>query len=417
MSVPNIGVLQGYINTGTENNSIFIRDVDPRLFYLESYKYPLASIVFAMGTALEMKDNGQYDAKGNSVVEQKPTVNPTFEHDESELLKFAFNPTAPVAAVDTTIAVSSSDDDYFVANQEILLTNAAGLTEVARITTVAANLLTVTRNIGSTGAITMTAADFFYQMGVVRAEDSLSTSARQVKPATLSNYVEFLAEPYGNTMIEQATANYHGDPYKRSKMEALARMKQKLEMMMWFGVKSKDDATTNPVYHNGGIMYWLQNQFTDVATLDVGGVLTRQVWDQWLQDALKFNNQKKVVFCSSAVLTAVNGFALNQLRPADVELRKFGMQIMEYQCPFGTVFLVREPIFDEVTSMNGGAVCLDMTNVSWRYLSANGVNLNLDFQDDIQENDRSGRKGQWLVVGGVQVAVGKSHAILKNVQS
>jgi hypothetical protein len=237
-----------------------------------------------------------------------------------------------------------------------------------------------------------------------------------MKSATLTNYVEFLSEPYGVSLIEQATANYHGDPYSRKKMEALARIKQKLEMMFWFGVKSISASTTNPVYHNGGIMYWLENQFTDVPTLDVGGIMTKQVWDAWLQDVLKFNNMTKWVFCSSAVLTAVSGFASNQLRPADVNLRKFGMAVTEYQSPFGTVYLVREPLFDEVASMNGSAVCLDMNNIMFRYLEANGLSLDLKSYEDIQENDRSARKGEWKLVGGIDVAVGKSHGILKNVQ-
>jgi hypothetical protein len=97
------------------------------------------------------------------------------------------------------------------------------------------------------------------------------------RASSLTNYVEFLSEPYGVSLIEQATANYHGDPYSRKKMEALARIKQKLEMMFWFGVKSISASTTNPVYHNGGIMYWLENQFTDVPTLDVGGIMTKLI--------------------------------------------------------------------------------------------------------------------------------------------
>jgi hypothetical protein len=416
MSTPNVLPYSGNANTGLDNSSQFIRDVDPRLFYLEAYKYPLVSILFTMGTDMEKKDDGKFALKGSQIKKQK-TVNPKFEHTESEMLKFAFNPTAAVATGDTTISVSTSDDDYFVAGMEVLLTNAAGSREVVRVNSVGTGSLTVTRNIGSTGAISMTTADNMYIMGVVRAEDSLSTTAVQAKSETLYNYVEFLSEPYGVSKIEQATANYHGDPYARKKMEALARMKQKLEIMAWFGVRSMDASTTNPIYHNGGVMYWLQNQFTDVPSLDVGGLLTKQAWDAWLQDALKYNNQQKFVFASSPVLTAVNGFASNQLRPSDVNLSKFGVSITQYQSPFGTVNLIREPLFDEVASMNGSAVCLDLNNISWRYLESNGVNLDLKSYDDIQENDRSARKGEWMVVGGFDIAVGKSHAILSNVQA
>lgn len=416
MANPNLGLIQGNANTGLDNASTFVRDVDPRLYYLETFKYPLVSALMTMGTEMEKQQDGKFTITGKQI-RKKATVNPTFEHTEDALLKFAFSPTAAVTTGASSISVTTEDDDYFVAGMELLLVNANGDREVVRVTAVGAGSLTVTRNIGSTGAIALTTADQFYIMGVVRAEDSLSTDARQSKSATIQNYVEFLSEPYGVTKIEKATANYHGNQFERKKMEALARMKQKMEFMFWFGVKAVTNSTTNPIYHNGGIMFWLEQQFTDVAIVDAGGTLTKQVWEAWLQDALKYNNQAKYVFCSSVVLTAVSGFASNQLRPADVNLRKFGMSITEYESPAGMVYLIREPLFDEVTSMVGSAVCLDLTNIGYRYLAGNGENLDLKSYDDIQENDRSAKKGEWSAVCGIDVAVGKSHAILKNVQN
>lgn len=417
MATPNVGVAQGLANTGIVNTSAHIRDVDPRLFYLESFKYPLVSRLFTMGTKLEKNDDGKYYIKGDNSFKQRKTTNPKFEWEESERTKFAFNATAAITTGATSITISTSDDDYFVAGDEILLTNAAGNREVARVTAVGSGSLTVTRNVGSTGAIALTTADTFYRMGTIRAEDSTSTDARQSKGETLNNFVQFLAEPYGSTLIQQATANYHGNDFERKKMEAFDRMKRNLETMMWFGVKEQTNSTTNPIYHNGGIFYWLEDQFTDVPTMDAGGILTKSSWDSFLQEALKHNSMQKMVFCSSAVLAAVNGFATNNIRVTDQSQTKYGMQVQEYVSPFGTVVLVREPLFDEVEVSNGKAVCLDMNNVAWRFLEGNGLNLNLKSYDDIQENDRSGRKGEWMTVGGVQISTGKSHAILTNVEA
>jgi len=406
------------MNTGTDNSSAFIRDVDPRLFYLEAEKYPLISLIFTQGTDLERKGTDGYTLTGKNSFKQAPTMNPLFEHTESANGQFAFNPNAAVAAADATMTVTALVSAFFAAGDEILLVNSSGQREIARVTIVASTTLTITRNIGSTGAIVMTTADFFYRIGNVRAEDSTSATAVQIKGSTITNYVQFLSEAFGLSSIEMATGNYHTkDPYKQKRMEALSRFKRNLEMVCWFGVKSMDSSTTNPVYHSGGILYWLEQVFTDVPVTDAGGLLTKSAWDQWLTDVMKNGNRQKTVFCSSPVLTAVNGFATNQLRPADVNLKKFGMQITSYQGTHGVVNMVYEPLFDEITSMNGAAVCLDMDNISWRYLSANGVNLNIMAQDDIQENDRSGRKGQWLAVGGIQTAIGKTHGILRNVQN
>jgi hypothetical protein len=417
MPTPNIGVQQGLANTGIDNSLTFVRDVDPRMFYLESFKYPLVSSLFTMGTKLEKSSDGKYLLTGSNKFKQAKAQNMKIEWTENEMLKFAFNPTAAVTTGATTISISTSDDDYFVAGEEIMLVNAAGSREVARITAVAASTLTVTRNIGSTGAIALTTADFFYKMGVIRSEDSTSTSPRQTRSETLYNYLQFMSEPYGNSLIEQATANYHGDVYERSKSEAFARMKRNLEVMMWFGVRSLDDSTTNPVSHNGGILTFLESIFTDVPVVDAGGILTKSTWDAFLQEALKNGGMSKKIFCSSAVLSAVNGFATNNIRVMDQSMQRYGMTIQEYVGPFGSVQLVREPLFDEVTSTQGTAVCLDMDKVMWRFLEGNGTNLNLKSYEDRQENDRSGKKGEWMAVGGVQIATGKSHAILRNVQA
>jgi len=235
MPTPNVGVIQGLGNTGTDNASMFQRDVLPKLFYLESFKYPLVSYLFTMGTELE-KEGDKYLLKGSNMFKRKSTVNPEFEQTESERGKLEFAPTAAVTAGASSISVSTDDDDYFVAGDEVMLVNSAGQREVARVTSVGSGSLNITRNIGSTGAIALTTADKFYRMGVVREEDSTSTSPRQTKSATLTNYVQFLSESYGNSHIEQATANYHGNPYERKKMEALDRMKRNLELMAWFGV-------------------------------------------------------------------------------------------------------------------------------------------------------------------------------------
>ena len=406
------------MNTGITNTSQLVRDVDPKVFYLEAFKYPLASILMTMGTRLEKDSGGDKMQLKGSQIKKRKTVNPKFEHTENEMLKMVFNPTAAVTAGASSISVSTTDDDYFVANMDILLTNAAGQREVARVTSVSAGSLSVTRNVGSTGAITMTSGDYFYNMGVVRAEDSVSTTQVQAKGETLYNYCEFLSEPFGLSEIEQATQHYDlDDPYESLAMQALGRMKQKLEFMFWFGHRDILNSGTNPVYHNGGILYWLESQFTDVNTLDVGGILTKQTWEQWIADGLKYNSMNKWVFCSSPVMTAVSGFASNQVRPAEVNIAQFGTVITEYLSPQGKVYLVREPLFDEVAAMNGGAVMLDMSNISLRYLEGNGKNLDLKRYDDIQENDRAGRKGEWKGVVGIDVWGGKSHSILKNVQS
>jgi hypothetical protein len=418
MPTPNVTPVSGSGNTGIDNSSAFVRDVDPRLYYLEAFKYPLVSTLFTQGTEFYKGENDQLALKGKSI-RVKPTKNTKFEHTENEMLKIEFQPTAALTASssDVTLYIQTGDAQYFLAGMELLLTNANDQTEVVRVSVVGASSLTITRNVGSTGVIALTTADNFYNMGIVRAEDSLSATAIQNKTETLYNYVEFQSASYGNTRIQQAMDNYHGDDYERKKREAVGQMKQKLEIQAWCGVRDVLNSTTNPIYHNGGIIWALKHLYTDVPVHDAGGTLTRSKWEAFLQSLLKYNAMTKYVFCSSPVLSAISGFAADKIRVTDMTLKKFGLVITEYHSTHGMVYLVRQPLFDDIAAFNGMAVGLDLGNISYRPLVNNGEDLSLKSYDDIQENDRAGRKGEWLVVGGFDTMTGKSHAILENANS
>jgi hypothetical protein len=61
--------------------------------------------------------------------------------------------------------------------------------------------------------------------------------------------------------------------------------------------------------------------------------------------------------------------------------------------------------------LNTYGVCLDLELISFKYIS-NGI---LQDRDNIQENDRDGRKGEWLMEGGICVNVQKAHSIIRGV--
>jgi len=418
MPTPNIQPIAGISNTGTMNISINKRDVDPRLFYLDYDKYPLASAIFAMGSSLERDGEGVYTVKRGATVKQTPCINPKFEWTESDRLKQAFHPAAAVTAVATSVTVSSDDAPYFLTGQHLIMINAAGEIEEVRITAGGqTTTLTVSRNVGSTGAIALTTGDYVYAAPVHRAENSTSVDANQIKSETLYNQVMFLSESYGLTRIQKATVSfYSGDSYDQVRKEALDRLKQRMEMAFWFGRRDVLNSTTNPIYCNGGIFWSLQNLFTDVPTVDVGGILTKPVWEAAAGKAMRHGSRNKVVFLGSAGLNAINGFVSGTIAPSDPNIKEFGTLITSYRTAGGSVSFMYEPLFDEVTALNGTAVVLDMKNIGWRYLAGNGENLNLHAEEDIQENDRSVKKGEWIVVGGLQVSTGKSHMIIINIQ-
>ena len=91
----------------------------------------------------------------------------------------------------------------------------------------------------------------------------------------------------------------------------------------------------------------------------------------------------------------------------------YGLSVYEYQSAHGVVHLVRTPLFTEVTSAVVSVVVLDMEQIKYRYLTDSDTKV----MEDIQENDRDGRKGEYITETGIQVMLEQNHSVLTNVDA
>ena len=138
--------------------------------------------------------------------------------------------------------------------------------------------------------------------------------------------------------------------------------------------------------------------------------MTEADWNSFLETALKNGSQMKYAFCAPRVLSVISSFASNKLQTKNDD-KIYGTSIHEYHSPHGTIKLIRQPIFDESVNTNGHCVVLDLKNFKYRYLQ----NADTKFNDNIQENDRDGRKAEYLTEMGGQLMLEKESAVLKGV--
>jgi len=418
MSTPDIGVISGTPNTGLENSSVFVRDVDPMLYFFQTDKHPIASMILTNGMNLNYRKDSQVPELTGKSLKKRARKNFKVEHleDQVELADY-YKPTAAVAASDTSLTVSSSDDDHFRAGDVLLLTNASGQTERTVIASVATNTLNIENTDGTTrtAGIVMTTADKFYKMENVRAEDSTAPSIRTTKRANIYNYLEIISEPYGLTKTRRATSDYNGDPFLLEKRKAMSRLMIQLEQMFWFGTRDVSASTTNPVYHSGGWKYWIE-QYSNVEIRDMAGLpLTRAELISFLSAVGRGGSSNKVLVGGMKALTPIYNMGFDHVQVDTFKIGEFGVTIDKIRTVNGVFYLVYEPLFDTIDVMSGTLAVVDIDHVQFNYLSNNGVNLDLHEETQLLADGSLSDKGQYVGQVGFTFETLKTMGWMKNI--
>lgn len=390
MSTPDIQVLGGTPNVGTVNSSLLVRDVDPRLNFYKFNDHPLASLILSMGTSLHKREKGDVPSISGKSIRKKGYGNMKVEYFEDDVFaKRSFTPTVAVATDATSITVSSTDDDHFKANDVLLLTNASGQTERTKISSVAANTLNIVNPDGTarTAGIVMTTSDEFYLGENVRQDDSDAPAIRTTTGANMYNYMEFISEAYGTSIINQLTKHYDTkDPMSLEKAKAYSRLLEKLEFMALLGTRAVATSSTNPEYHAGGLKYFME-LYSDVEIRNMTGKsLTKAEFDSFLTSVTKAGSPSKVALCDSRTLEAINGFGYENVQTPSYRVGEIGMNVKKVFGPHGEITLVHEPLFDTHRWLNGSIMVLDMNDIEFAYLQG-GVSIEVPGVGTVSNGD------------------------------
>lgn len=390
------GVSDGF-NISTDE---IVRNVS-KLYMTEPRSFALMSLVHSQGLDYQIEPsvvNVTGTPVGVTIVD-----NFKFEMQLDSINEIKTTTTAVSTNSDTTIDVADG-----AGVEKYGLIYVPRTAEIMRVSSVASNVLTVTRGEAGTTAAALLIGDELVFLNSAYAENAVSGDAAFKNTTFDYNYTQIARQPYGNSRTEQGTKKYGIDnSYEKKKKMALIDMLRKNNGNMWLGGRSTD--TTNKFRTTGGVI-----SFIDSANVyDVNGNLTQAEFEYWMRKyALAYNNTKKTLFAGSKLIEKINSWASDKVvYNSNASVTKFGLSVKTYSTAWGDLDIVYEPYFDEVSSLNGYGIALDLNLIKFVYFT-NGV---LRAYDDIQENDRDGRKGEWLMEWGVQVNVPKAHSILKGV--
>jgi hypothetical protein len=134
------------------------------------------------------------------------------------------------------------------------------------------------------------------------------------------------------------------------------------------------------------------------------------------------NSSDKLVLASRKVLgwfqkLQGDGFLKNSVTSSsyqmDVQNIKgaFGHKVTKVETIFGNLHFVEEPLFRGL--YENVAIAIDMKNVKYRPLAANGKNRDTHIITNVQNNDMDGRKDMILTEAGLEINLPETHAVMK----
>jgi hypothetical protein len=319
----------------------------------------------------------------------------------------------PITAVATSIAASSSTQTITLASGgysfnvgTILRNTSNGQNYRVRVITSDTSI-----DIGPTDSsttLTASTGPTLMNVGFGGAEGSGSAVAVSTVATQPYNYTQILKRAVHMTGTQMASVNYGmSSDWTHQRIKATEQFKLDIERMSMFGVRSIDVTAGAHIRLSSGILD------TTAAAMGVADV-SQYVGDDFADETYFFNtfcknlfakgSNEKVLYCGSDALLGINEYSKVKQQTKVAE-KEYGVDVQAILTPFGRLKLVWMPLLEgEYSNWCTG---LDRDgNLKYAYLSGNGVNRDIQWQDNIHTPDEDERKAQYLAEAGLWLAGG-----------
>lgn len=287
------------------------------------------------------------------------------------------------------IKMSEADAYQFRPGHQVLLRDAShyDVDVNARVTTVtkngASSYLTVKILEDDDNGLStdLSDADVCIIIGNINEEGAVMPSAISYDPSKLYNYTQIFRTSLSITRTARKTRLRTGDAYREMKREALELHSIEMEKAYIFGVKSENTGDGGyPIRTMDGIIpiikanaasnvnnFALNASYSGKAWMDDGG---GEDWlDAYLEQLFRYGSTERLCICGSGTIAAVNKLARAgshmQLTPMS---KAYGIQVIEWITPFGTVYFKSHPLFSQETTLRNSGLFIDTGKLKYRYI-------------------------------------------------
>lgn len=372
--------------TQTINTDRHVVDMSSSIALLKPRLYPL--------TVLTKKLN------------KRTTHNYKFEWLEDSLMARWVSANGAQTNVSTTLALQSNEGQVIAVDDLIKIVPTG---EVARVTAVSGDTLTIQRGYGETSAQAISDGDKILVIGNALMQGSGSPAEKKSKTTTAYNYTQIFKTAFSVTGTLDKMKLYGGKELARIRNKKAVEHAQSIEYALLFGERKLDLTGAQPRTTTGGVLRFLSGT-SNVDTLDTSVVtdtkLQKKALSDWIEKLFSYGSDRKVWLCSPSVISFVNSLAEDKLQIIQGDNDKtFGLDIVRYQTPHGTLNMIQHPLL--VQGYAGYSIALDMENLSYRPLTDRDTKL----KTNIQLPDEDGIRDMYITEAGLELKLPETHGM------
>jgi len=308
----------------------------------------------------------------------------------------------------TIFQITTTDAPYVALNSQLKNLKTGENYFVTAIT--AGGVVTVQRDFAgtlTTPSVSTTTTDRLMILGEALPEGGVSRNGITRDAEASYNYCQFFRTSVQMSDILIGTKTYGGKDWLYQRDKKMLEHKLKIELSLWLGERfaQADVASTDGyIYTTGGVIQHIKGNVLDVSGAAYSGILTLKVLDRFGEKMSLNGSDTKHVFCGPRFFSALNSIGNNKLRLND-SASSLGMNIVEYVTHgLRLKFVNAKKVFESDPSLTTGTlagtgVCLDLKYLKYEYFDG----LDTKLHEEVQENDRAGKKDEWRTVAGLKM--------------
>jgi hypothetical protein len=290
--------------------------------------------------------------------------------------------------------------------------------EIARVTAVAGNTVTLTRGIGGAGADTIGASSDIRILASAYAEGDSFGTVRSTSKSVKISYTQIFRRPVQLTKSMVAQAQF-GPSNERifQRQKGLEEIRRQMEQAALFSRPSESLALGAPgtVRTTMGIKSRIvTNVYNANTTLTEGGL------ESFAEMAFStyFQGNEKLLVASKRVISAFDYFALGHQRTEQSE-EIYGVKVRRYVTSHGEFLISRDLLLDNGPVSGNGpgheAYAIDVDSIEFAPLVGNGENRDTHLLTDVIKDGSDKYSDEYLCEGAWVIRFEQRHARLCNV--
>lgn len=426
----------GVEQTGKAFAEAALRPKDWLEYVLRVYPNGKAPLT-AMLSAMKQKDveDPEFYWWADTLPTMRATITGTYTTNTEGSLSNAYV-SGGVVGDTVYVKMSAADAALFKINDQVLFREAAdyrtdvnGVVTAAPVINGSNSFLTVKLLEADDNGSSKYIADctILLGLGTVYAEGAARGTSIRFEPTKIYNFTQIFREPLEMTRTAMKTKFRAKQDYAMEKEKALERHTIGMEKSLFWGVKSERTDPTNgqPVRTTQGIISAIRQFAPDncsayhlSADANYDGKTWIQAGKKWLEERLevifRYGDPSKIAYCGSGAVLGINELAAAygsiKLVPGEAQ---FGIKVLEWITPFGTLLLKTHPLFSYESTTRNSIVVVEPQNLEARFIDKTKFRKNAT--DANQSGEIDGVKEEWLTEVGLMFGYPLGSGILDGV--